>query len=60
MKNDKNLPFLSPTNKKHKTPNKNISFFYSGAFYISLNRRYSTGGTTNIGETNRIYTYYQY
>ena len=46
-----------PTKQQHPT-NKNISF-YSGAFYISLNRRYSTG-TTNIGETNRIYTYYQY
>ena len=52
----------SPTNKKKSAKNTQqqtkIYLFYS-AFYVSLNRRYSTG-TTNIGETNRIYTYYQY
>ena len=59
MKNENILPFSRPPTKSTKHPTK-IYLFYSGAFYISLNRRYSTGGTTNIGETNRIYTYYQY
>ena len=50
--------FQSLAHQQNTQQQTKIYLFYS-AFYISLNRRYSTG-TTNIGETNRIYTYYQY
>ena len=56
MKNENIFHSLAHQQKAQNTQQKYI-FFIVVPFIlpISLNRRYSTGGTTNIGETNRIY-----
>ena len=54
MKNENIFHSLAHQQKAQNTQQKYI-FFIVVPFIlpISLNRRYSTGGTTNIGETNR-------